>query len=291
MKEIWTALITPFDQDNQIDWKALENIVQMQIEEGVDGFIVCGTTAEIPTLSMEEQEQIIEKVLSITKGRVKVYAGAGTNNTATTLANIARFEKYPLDGYLIVTPYYNRPSEDGLYAHFVAASAMTRKNILLYHVPSRTGSAITIRLFERLVMKCHNITGMKYAAQDYMTLAKLKKLFPSLYFYSGDDVTCFDAIAAGADGVISVMSHMLLPEMKTAILTKNQPMQHELEFFAKYCFLETSPSPIKYMLSQAHLCNNILRLPLCTITKDTQHILDQEARTCYDKLRLKKKIT
>ncbi len=120
--------------------------------------------------------------------------------------------------------------------HFVAASAMTRKNILLYHVPSRTGSAITIRLFERLVMKCHNITGMKYAAQDYMTLAKLKKLFPSLYFYSGDDVTCFDAIAAGADGVISVMSHMLLPEMKTAILTKNQAMQHELEFFAKYYF-------------------------------------------------------
>ncbi|MFR9256849.1 MAG: dihydrodipicolinate synthase family protein [Merdibacter sp.] len=185
MKEILTALITPFQSDGSVDASALRKLVHTQMEEGADGFIVCGTTAETPTLTREEQRQIIETVLSLTTGRCKVYAGVGTNCTATTIANICSFERYPLDGYLLVTPYYNRPSEEGLFRHFQAAAAVTRKTIMLYHVPSRTASSITVALFERLLAVCPNITALKYAASDYQAMAAFKRRHPQICLYSG----------------------------------------------------------------------------------------------------------
>ena len=144
MKEILTALITPFQSDGSVDASALRKLVHTQMEEGADGFIVCGTTAETPTLTREEQRQIIETVLSLTTGRCKVYAGVGTNCTATTIANICSFERYPLDGYLVVTPYYNRPSEEGLSVIFRRLRLLPERRscCIMYlpvrHLPSRS---------------------------------------------------------------------------------------------------------------------------------------------------------
>ena len=166
-KKILTALITPFDNDFHIDFPALQSIIKQQMDNGADGFIVCGTTSEAPTLTMDEQTEIIETVLSMTKGNYLVYAGAGTNCTATTISNIHAWNHFDLDGYLLTTPYYNRPSEEGLYHHFALAAASTDKEIMLYHIPSRTASSISLSLAKRLVKDCPNIRSIKYADADY----------------------------------------------------------------------------------------------------------------------------
>ena len=285
MKEILTALITPFQSDGSVDASTLRKLVHTQMEEGADGFIVCGTTAETPTLTREEQRQIIETVLSLTTGRCKVYAGVGTNCTATTIANICSFERYPLDGYLLVTPYYNRPSEEGLFRHFQAAAAVTRKTIMLYHVPSRTASSITVALFERLLAVCPNITALKYAASDYQAMAAFKRRHPQICLYSGEDASCFAAMQAGFDGVVSVMSHLQMPAMRKAIETEDPALIEQLQTFAGYCFLGASPAPVKYMLSRRSQCENILRLPLCPIDASIKKRLDEEALPLNDRLR------
>lgn len=285
MKEILTALITPFQKDGSIDERALRELVHMQMESGVDGFVVCGTTAETPTLTIQEQERIVTVVLRLTKGRCKVYAGVGTNCTATTIANICRFERYPLDGYLVVTPYYNRPSKEGIFRHFQAAAAITKKTLLLYHVPARTGSSITADLFERLLLSCPNITALKYAAADFDTMLAIKQRYPHVRLYSGEDAGCFAAMQAGFDGVISVMSHLQLAAMRHAIETGDPKLIEQLQRFARYCFLSASPAPLKYMLAHYSLCENILRLPLCPIDEQTKKCLEEEALPLCDSLR------
>lgn len=285
MKEIFTALITPFDKQGNVDFVALRHLVEMQLQQKVDGLVICGTTAETPALDLLEQEKIIDSVLDQCRGRCKVFAGAGTNCTATTIARICRFERYDLDGYLIVTPYYNRPNEEGLYLHFQAVCAMTKKPIMLYHVPSRCSVGISLSLLERLLAHCENIYALKYASEDYHAILKIKKQYPSFLLYSGDDKSCFDAIKAGMDGVISVMSHLQLTAMREAIENENPELIDALKQFAAYCFIDSSPSPIKYMLSKLSLCNNILRLPLCPVSIELQHLLDKRAMPLNDKIR------
>lgn len=285
MKTIMTALITPFRQDGSIDHPALKRLVQMQIAQGADGLIACGTTAETPTLTMEEQLDVIETIVHAAQGRCQIYAGAGTNCTATTLANICRYERFPLDGYLLVTPYYNRPSEEGLFRHFQAAASITKREIMLYHVPARTGSRISVPLLERLMEHCPNITALKYAANDIEAMAALKQRCPHIRLYSGEDGGCFAAMAAGFDGVVSVMSHLQLPAMRQAIATGDAALIHDLQTFAAYCFQEASPAPIKYMLSREELCENVLRLPLCVISEEGKRVLEEKALPLSDRLR------
>ncbi len=285
MKEIFTALITPFDKQGNVDFLALRHLVDLQLEQKVDGLIICGTTAETPALDLLEQEKIIASVLDQCKGRCKVFAGAGTNCTATTIARICRFERYDLDGYLIVTPYYNRPNEEGLYLHFQAVCAMTKKPIMLYHVPSRCSVGISLSLLERLLTNCENIYALKYASEDYETILKIKERYPSFLLYSGDDKSCFGAMKAGMDGVISVMSHLQLIAMREAINNEDLKLIDALKQFATYCFIDSSPAPIKYMLSKKGLCENVLRLPLCPVSLEIQHLLDKCAMPLNDKIR------
>lgn len=287
MKEILTALITPFYENGEIDFVSLRFLVEEQIEKGIDGFIVCGTTAETPALSDEEQDRVIQCVISQCKGRCKVYAGAGTNCTATTIAKICRYEQYDLDGYLLVTPYYNRPSEEGLFLHFKAVSAVTKRPIILYHIPSRCGVSISVDLLKHLLSTCDNIIGLKYAANDYQSIMAIKQLLPSFLLYSGDDISCFNAMRDGFDGVISVLSHLQLPNMRLALKFDDPALIDDLQRMAAYCFIESSPAPVKYMLSTYGLCMNVLRLPLCSLSAVNQSFLDRYAIPLNDKLRNK----
>lgn len=283
-KKILTALITPFDNDFHIDFPALKSIIKQQMDNGVDGFIVCGTTSEAPTLTMEEQMAIIETVLSMTRGYYLVYAGAGTNCTATTVRNIHAWNHLDLDGYLLTTPYYNRPNEEGLYQHFAMAATATDKEVMLYHIPSRTASSITLSLAKRLVKNCPNIRSIKYAAADYQSMLQIKEEDPDIALYSGDDITCIQAMKDGMDGVISVMSHVVLPAMRQTVDHDLFYMENDLCQLARYCFIESSPAPVKYMLAEKQCCRNILRLPMYEVNVETKKILKKQAIPLIDKI-------
>lgn len=283
-KKILTALITPFDNDFHIDFPALKSIIKQQMDNGADGFIVCGTTSEAPTLTMDEQTEIIETVLSMTKGNYLVYAGAGTNCTATTISNIHAWNHFDLDGYLLTTPYYNRPSEEGLYHHFALAAASTDKEIMLYHIPSRTASSISLSLAKRLVKDCPNIRSIKYADADYHSMLQIKEQDPAIALYSGDDISCIQAMKDGMDGVISVMSHIVLPAMRQTLDQDLLYMEDDLCQLARYCFIESSPAPVKYMLAEKQCCRNILRLPMYEVKCETKRILKEQAMPLIDKI-------
>lgn len=290
MKELWTALITPFDKQKAIDFEALDALVEAQLAAGVDGFVVCGTTGETPTLEPQERVALIKRVLAHVQGRCKVYAGVGTNCTLTTIRNIMQLEPFSLDGYLLVTPYYNRPSQEGLFHHFQAAAAVTKKTIMLYHVPKRTGSAITLPLLKRLIHACPNIRSLKYADADYDDILAIRAFDPHFRLYSGDDDSCFAAMRDGMDGVVSVLSHLQPLAMRCVMEKPDEGLEAQLRQLAHYCFIDASPAPLKYLLAQQGVCQNELRLPLCPVDTDTAALLKREAvslnDTIYRQLRL-----
>ena len=285
MKQVMTALITPFHEEGSIDFDALRTLVKSQLDAGIDGFIVCGTTGETATLTMEEREAVIDCVLHACKASVPVYAGAGTNCTATTIAAICRLEKYPLSGYLLVTPYYSRPSEEGLFRHFQAACAMTHKPVMLYHVPKRTASRISVPLLERLLSACPNIRAVKYADSCYADVLSLRQRHGGFHLFSGDDASCFDAMQEGMDGVISVISHLVPQAMKQAADRPEPHLIALLKKVAELCFIESSPAPLKHLLSCQGRCQEMLRLPLCPISAKSAAVLDAQFPALYDSIR------
>ena len=217
MKQVMTALITPFHEDGSVDFGSLRALVHDQLEVGIDGFIVCGTTGETPTLTMEEKEAVIDCVLHECGGRVPVYAGAGTNCTATTIAAICRLEKYPLTGYLLVTPYYSRPSEEGLFRHFQAACALTHKPVMLYHVPKRTASRISVALLHALLKACPNIRAVKYADRCYEEVLALCKPYREKMDSVTHTITAMQAAGTLSPDKLDSLRQLFLPvyeEMK-----------------------------------------------------------------------------
>ena len=285
MKQVMTALITPFHEDGSVDFGSLRALVHDQLQAGIDGFIVCGTTGETPTLTMEEKEAVIDCVLHECGGRVPVYAGAGTNCTATTIAAICRLEKYPLSGYLLVTPYYSRPSEEGLFRHFQAACALTHKPVMLYHVPKRTASRISVALLRALLKACPNIRAVKYADRCYEEVLALRRTVPGFQLFSGDDDSCFDAMQEGMDGVISVISHLVPRAMKQAAEQPDEELVSMLRKLAALCFIESSPAPLKYLMAREERCSNVLRLPLCPLSERNAAVLEEQFWPLYDNIR------
>ena len=234
---------------------------------------------------MEEKEAVIDCVLHECGGRVPVYAGAGTNCTATTIAAICRLEKYPLTGYLLVTPYYSRPSEEGLFRHFQAACALTHKPVMLYHVPKRTASRISVALLRALLKACPNIRAVKYADRCYEEVLALRRTTPGFQLFSGDDDSCFDAMQEGMDGVISVISHLVPRAMKQAAEQPDEELVSMLRKLAALCFIESSPAPLKYLMARQERCSNILRLPLCPLSERNAAVLEEQFWPLYDNIR------
>jgi len=279
-----TALITPFKTDLSVDYDALKEIVYHQLNGGVDALIVLGTTGESPVIDLEERKKIVAFVVEQVNGKVPVIVGTGSNDTKKVVENNTLAEELKADGVLIVNPYYNKGTQGSLIEHFKHINSKTKLPIILYNVPSRTGMNILPETAVRIHNECKNVVAVKEASGNISQIAHLISIKPdSLSVLSGNDDQTLAIMASGGDGVISVFSNPYPTEMKkitNALLTNNFKLAQELN--NKYLsmmnslFVETSPSPVKYVMSKLGFCENILRLPMVKTTANAEKLLDKE---------------
>ncbi|MTJ82735.1 MAG: 4-hydroxy-tetrahydrodipicolinate synthase [Telmatospirillum sp.] len=263
-----TALVTPF-RDGRIDESAFVFLCERQIERGCSGLVVCGTTGEAPTLNPREQAQIIRLAVETARGRVPVVAGVGSNCTATSVDQVYQAEWLGADALLCVVPYYNRPSQDGMFRHFLTVQSKTGLPVLLYDVPSRTGAALDVDTIVRLADLPH-IVGIKDASGDLSRLSVLRrKLGPDFLLLSGDDATAPAALELGCRGCISVSANVV-PALCASMhrsWVEGDPVRFRflrdlLAPLAVGLFLESNPIPVKWALARLGLIEDDLRLPL-----------------------------
>ena len=280
LKGCGTALVTPFKENLSIDEAALRSFVEFQISEGIDFLVPCGTTGESPTLSDAEHRRVVEIVVEETRGRVPVIAGAGGYNTAHVI-NLAReCERLGVDGLLSVTPYYNKPVQEGLYQHFKAIAAATSLPIILYNVPPRTNVNIQPDTIVRLA-EIPNIIGVKEASGDISQIAEIINRVPAGFkVLSGDDSMTLPLIAVGGVGLISVASNEApanLTALTRACLDNNwdeaRRLNRELWSLMKANFIETSPGPVKAALALMGKIKEVYRLPIIPVKAETKEKL------------------
>ena len=276
-KGTYTALVTPF-RNGEIDVPALEALIEGQIVDAVSGIIAVGTTGESPTLSAAEREQVIRIAVEIGKGRCQVLAGTGSNSTSATIATTRAAEKMGVDGMLIVAPYYNKPSQEGLFRHFQAIAQATAAPIMLYNIPGRCGVDIGPETVERLAMDCANIVSIKEASGSVDRVSELRARLPEAFtILSGDDSLTLPFLSVGAVGVVSVASNLFPAEVVNLVQafragdTQSARDQHlkMLPIF-KDLFIEPNPVPVKTALSWRGVMSAECRLPLCEMTAANQ---------------------
>lgn len=275
-----TALITPFSGEG-IDWASFEKLVEWQIESGTNGLVPCGTTGESPTLTHEEHNRIVERCIAMTKGRVPVIAGTGSNSTREAIALTQHAQKAGADGALVVTPYYNKPSQDGLYAHYKALHDATDIPIIIYNIPGRSVIDMSIDTMCRLA-ELPRIAGVKDATADLARPLNLKnRLGDSFCQLSGEDATATGFLAQGGHGCISVTSNIapkLCADMHRAWqggnIAEMVRIRDLLAPLHKALFCETSPAPVKYGASRLGIGNDAVRLPLVPATKAAREAVD-----------------
>ena len=264
--KILTALITPFLEDKEIDYLSLYHIIKRLIKEGCRGFVVCGTTAEAPTLRNEETRTLLEFVLKHVEADCEVWYGCGGNDTVRTLEQMQAVEHLNFNGYLLVCPYYNKPNEEGLYEHFAYLAKHAKHPIMLYHVPHRCGVSLTYKVIDQLIQDYDNIIALKHAHHDFTLVKKLKQKYPNFIIYSGEDGLILESIEAGCDGFVSVLSHVSYQEMIESI--QQHQIDENLKKQAQLLFLDASPNVIKYLLSLRGECLDVLRLPMTSLTNE-----------------------
>ncbi len=281
-----TALITPFKEDLSVDNDALKKVVHHQLDGGVDALILIGTTGESPVIEFDERKKIIELVIEEVKGKIPIIVGTGTNNTKKVIELNKQAEELKADGVLIVNPYYNKGTQESLIEHYKFISEKTKLPIILYNVPSRTGMNILPETAVRIHNLCKNVVAIKEASGNISQIAHLISIKPdSLSVLSGNDDQTLSIMASGGDGVISVFSNPYPSQMKLitdSILSNNLKKAQELNnkylSMMNVLFVETSPSPVKYVMSKLRLCENILRLPLLKATAKSEELIDKEMK-------------
>lgn len=275
-----TALITPFD-DNKVDAKKFQDFVAWQIAQGTHGVVPCGTTGESPTLSHAEHRHVVELCIAVAKGKIPVIAGCGSNATAEAIALTQHAEMHGADAALHVTPYYNKPTQAGLYAHYKAIHDNSGLPIIIYNIPGRSVVNMNVETMARLAA-LPRIVGVKDATNDLVRPIKTRltcgKDFVQL---SGEDGTALAFLAHGGHGCISVTSNVapaLCAKMQEAWrdgdVKTAQKIQDRLMPLHDALFMETSPAPVKYVAAQMGLSSPDLRLPLVPVTKATERALD-----------------
>lgn len=286
-----TALITPFQNDGQIDFAALDVLLNQQLEAKIDYLVILGTTGEAATIADEEKLQVVNFVCQKCANHpIKLIAGVGSNSTQATLKNMALLESYPLDGFLVVTPFYNKPTQDGLFAHYQKIATATQKDIVLYNVPSRTGINLNWETTLKLA-QIPNIVAIKEASSNIGQIINILKNKPENFdVISGNDGEILPLMTMGATGVVSVASNIapfLMKKLINLITERNYPEAQKLFFdltdFFHDCFLETNPLPIKAALSWFHLIQNNLRLPLVPASAQTQEKVVQSLQKLLTK--------
>ena len=272
-----TAMITPFSQDS-VDVAALRSLVEFQIREGTSGLVPCGTTGETATMTSAEQDLVISTVIEQTNGRIPIIAGTGSNNTRTTIERTRRAAELGADAALIVTPYYNKPSQSGLYAHFAAIAEATDLPIVMYNVPGRTGVNMMPETVARLA-EIPTIVGIKEASGVLDQASQIALETPDDFvILSGDDSLTLPIMGVGGQGVISVVSNIVpgaVADLTAACLAGDftTARQHHLALFdlCRAMFVETNPVPVKTAAAILGLCSEEVRLPLAPLSESSRH--------------------
>lgn len=285
MKKLYVALITPFTIMNDIDYPALDKIILRLLDENVEGFIVCGTTGESPTCSENEKIALLEHVIHLCERRCEIYFGIGSSNTCDSMRLLKLSEDMDFDGYLIVTPYYNQPTQFGLYEHFSTLATETKKKIILYNVPSRCGVSLSAATVIKLANDYKNIVALKQASKDLEMVKEILNATTDFEVLSGNDDYLLEGMMSGMSGVVSVIAHFAATKMMEFFKGIEEGRDvSELDIFFKklahLCFLESNPICIKYLLSQQNECENVLRLPMTAISYEAKTKIDQN----YDKI-------
>jgi 4-hydroxy-tetrahydrodipicolinate synthase len=272
----FTALVTPF-KNGSVDEKAFRNLVEWQIVEGTNGLVPVGTTGESPTLSHQEHQDVVEWCVDQARGRVPVVAGAGSNSTKEAVDLAKHAEKVGADAVLVVSPYYNKPTQEGLYQHFKAINDAIGIPILMYNIPSRSVIDISVDTMKRLY-ELKNIAGVKDATANMARVSQQRAAIGEDFNQlSGEDITALGFMAHGGHGCISVTSNVaprLCAEFQAACLRGDYraalKLQDKLAPLHINLFIETSPAPAKYALSLLGKCSNTLRLPMVPATEKAQ---------------------
>lgn len=277
-----TALITPFKENLEVDFDAFRALVKRQIEAEIHFLVPLGTTGETPCLEDEEKFELLKITNEVARGKIPVVAGAGLNSTKKTIENMRMLEKAGVDAFLVVTPYYNKPTQDGLYNHFKEVAEATDRPVIMYNVPGRTGVNMTAQTCLRLA-EIKNIIGTKEASGNYAQISEIINNAPEDFLIlSGNDDEVLSLMATGAHGVISVASNIapekmvsLVENLQSRSVTNAASIHHRLSSLFKNCFIESNPIPVKEALAQMGLIQNYLRPPLYKAHESTSKLMAQ----------------
>ncbi|WP_314312491.1 4-hydroxy-tetrahydrodipicolinate synthase [Hoylesella saccharolytica] len=269
-KGLGIALVTPFKQDGSIDYEALKRLVEYQTDNGADFLCILGTTSEAPCLDREEKEEIKRFVVDINRGRLPILMGCGGNNTRAVIQELKSIDLQGIDGILSVCPYYNKPSQEGLYQHFRQIAENSALPLVLYNVPGRTGINMQAETTVRLANDCSNIIAIKEAAGSLEQVDEIIKNKPEHFeVLSGDDALAFPMIASGASGVISVIGNALPKEFSRMIRLEfngeyepARKIHHRFTELYSLLFVDGNPAGVKALLHEMGFIENELRLPL-----------------------------
>lgn len=278
----YTAIVTPF-KNGKLDEPGLERVIRSQIKGGVDGIVPVGTTGESPTLSYDEHIHVIRRSVEIANGRIKVMAGTGGNSTEEAIYLTKAAEQAGADGSLQVAPYYNKPSQEGLFHHFCAIAEVTKLPLVLYSIPGRCGIEIAVDTVVRLARECRNIVGIKEAGGNSDRVSQIRiALGPKFNILSGDDSLTLPFMAVGADGVVSVASNVIPREVSQMVRAfADDKLKVALRIHNKFfplfrnLFIETNPVPVKAALAMKRMIEEEYRLPLVPMQAKNREILKQ----------------
>lgn len=269
------AIVTPF-KNNKVDEKTLSGLIEFQIKNQTSGIVPCGTTGESATLSFEEHERVIEITVEQARNRVPVIAGTGSNSTEEAIMLTRHAAKAGADASLQVSPYYNRPTQRGLYEHFKAVASSVDIPIILYNIASRTGVNIEPETIARLARDCKNIVAVKEASGSLDQMSRIKQLCPPEFeLISGDDSLTLPILSIGGTGIISVIANIvpadvakMVSEFEKGNIATARQMHYKLLPLVKAIFIETNPIPVKTAMGLMGLCSQDLRLPLCAMAQN-----------------------
>lgn len=273
--DMLTAMVTPFNENDELDFEATEKLVEHLIETGTDGLIIAGTTGESPTLTMDEQIELFKFVVKQVDGRIPVIAGAGSNNTKEAIHLTKNAESAGVDGIMTVVPYYNKPSQRGLYEHFKTIAESTKLPIMLYNIPGRSSVNMSVDTIVEL-SKIENIVSVKEASADLDAMADIiQRTDKDFSLYSGDDGLTLPILSIGGQGVVSVSAHVIGSEMKEMVtafkegnVTRAAELHRQLLPIMNALFSAPSPTPVKAALEMIDIPVGHVRLPLVPLTEE-----------------------
>jgi len=275
----FTAVVTPL-KNNKVDFDAYKKIIDMQIEAGITGIVPCGSTGETATLSHQEHDEVIQKAVEFSGGKLKVIAGTGSNSTAEAIRLSKHAQEAGCDGVLLVAPYYNKPTQKGLYLHYKEVAAAINIPVVLYNIQGRSAVNIEPKTIAQLAKDCKNIVAVKEASGSLDQMIQIRALAPKMDLISGDDALTVPIMAVGGTGVISVLSNIcpkVVADLVNAMLKKDFDKANEIAIkwlpLVKAMFIETNPIPVKAAMAMMGICSDEMRLPMCSLSDEHKESL------------------